>query len=130
MNEKSKDKRIKAEIERLSTLFEKAAENQRNIIAPLIQNSAFMRVTLEDLQEIINRDGVIDEYRNGATQYGTKQSATLQSYNALIKNYTTVQKQLLQLLPTDTGRDNLDDFLKKLYEDPNEEAEADGLEEG
>lgn len=130
MNEKSKDKRIKAEIERLSNLFSKAAENQRNIIAPLIQNSAFMRVTLEDLQEIINRDGVVDEYRNGATQYGTKQSATLQSYNALIKNYTTVQKQLLQLLPTDTGRDNLDDFLKKLYEDPNEEAEADGLEEG
>ena len=58
-----------------------------------------MRVTLDDLQEIIKTEGVVDTYQNGATQSGKKQSATLQSYNALIKNYNTVIKTLINLLP-------------------------------
>ena len=49
-----------------------------------------MKVTLEDLQEAINENGVTEEYQNGANQRGIKQSATLQSYNALIKNYASV----------------------------------------
>lgn len=66
---------------------------------PLLQNAAFMKVTLEDLQEKINAEGVTDEYQNGANQKGIKQSATLQSYNSLIKNYASVMKSLSQLLP-------------------------------
>ena len=58
-----------------------------------------MRVTLEDLQEAINENGVTEEYQNGANQRGIKQSATLQSYNALIKNYASVIRTLSQLLP-------------------------------
>lgn len=58
-----------------------------------------MKVTLEDLQEKINSEGVTDEYQNGANQKGIKQSATLQSYNSLIKNYASVMKSLSQLLP-------------------------------
>lgn len=95
----SKEERINDELTRISRRFEKADANQRAIAAPLIQNAAFMKVTLEDLQEIINAEGVIDEYKNGENQYGTKQSATLQSYNALIKNYANVIKTLASILP-------------------------------
>lgn len=66
---------------------------------PLLQNASFMKVTLEDLQEIINEEGVTDVYQNGANQHGKKQSATLQSYNSLIKNYANVIKTLSQLVP-------------------------------
>ena len=66
---------------------------------PLLQNAAFMKVTLEDLQEIINNEGVTDVYQNGANQHGKKQSATLQSYNSLIKNYANVIKTLSHLVP-------------------------------
>ena len=95
----TKEERINDELTRISRRFEKADGNQRAIAAPLIQNAAFMKVTLEDLQEIINAEGVVDEYKNGANQYGMKQSATLQSYNALIKNYASVIKTLSQILP-------------------------------
>ena len=94
-----KKKRIKKELDRISFYFELADGNQRAIVTPLLQNAAFMKATLEDLQEIINAEGVIDEYKNGKDQYGTKQSATLQSYNALIKNYASVIKTLAGLLP-------------------------------
>ena len=95
----AKEKRINEELKRISVFFEDVDKNQRAIVSPLLQNAAFMKVTLEDLQEAINENGVTEEYQNGANQRGIKQSATLQSYNALIKNYASVIKTLSQLLP-------------------------------
>ena len=96
---RSKEARIKDELKRISAFFEDVEDNKRAIVGPLLQNASFMKITLEDLQEIINQDGVVDEYKNGANQYGVKQSATLQSYNALVKNYVSVIKSLDQFLP-------------------------------
>lgn len=97
--ESSKEKKIEDELNRISVFFEEVDTNKRSVISPLLQNAAFMKVTLEELQEIINAEGVTDHYQNGANQYGIKQSATLQSYNALIKNYASVVKTLAQMLP-------------------------------
>ena len=91
--------RIYNEKNRIFQYFTEIDGNQRAIITPLIQNAAFMKVTLENLQERINAEGVTDTYQNGANQSGVKQSASLQSYNALIKNYASVIKTLSQLLP-------------------------------
>lgn len=95
----SKEARINTELKRLINFFEEVDENQKAMALPLLQNAAFMKVTLEDLQEIINNEGVTDVYQNGANQHGKKQSATLQSYNSLIKNYANVIKTLSQLVP-------------------------------
>lgn len=95
----TKEQRIAEELARLSDLFEGVDANQKANAAPLLQNASFMKVTLEDLQDQINAEGVTEVYQNGANQHGVKQSATLQSYNALIKNYASVVKSLSQLLP-------------------------------
>mgnify|MGYP001486926503 FL=1 len=68
----------------------------------LIENAAFMVVTLEDLQETINREGVISEYQNGANQWGTKKSPEVEIYNTMIKNHMSIIKQLTDLLPKET----------------------------
>lgn len=99
MAEITKEKRISEELDRIKKLFEKVDENEKAIIASLLQNAAFMKVTLEDLQGIINTEGVTEVYQNGANQRGIKQSATLQSYNALIKNYASVIKTISQFVP-------------------------------
>ncbi len=99
MDELDRNKRIKEEFSRINGFFEKLNENQKSIILPLIQNASFMRVTLEDLQQIIAEQGPVEAYQNGANQYGMKQSAALQSYNALVKNYAAVMKNLFSLLP-------------------------------
>ena len=95
----SKEKRISKELQRIAERFSKTDGNRKAIIEPLIQNAAFMRIALEDLQEIINRDGVTETYKNGENQYGVKQSAAVQSYNALIKNYAAVIKTLESIVP-------------------------------
>ena len=99
MPKKTKETRINEELQRLQAKFTFIDGNQRTIVAPLLQNAAFMKVTLDDLQEIINTAGVVDTYQNGANQYGTKPSAAVQSYNNLAKTYASIIKQLSNLMP-------------------------------
>lgn len=109
----SKRERIEKELARISVYFEQVDANQRAMAQPLLQNAAFMAITLQDLQEAINAEGVTDTYRNGATQYGTKCSASLQAYNTTVKNYAAVIKTLAQLLPKGTsgGIKELEQFI-------------------
>lgn len=100
-----KNNRIQNELERLTNLFSGVDGNQRAAVTPLLQNAAFMRITLEDLQEIILQDGAIETYQNGANQHGIKQSAAVQSYNSLIKNYAGVIKTLAGLLPPERKKE-------------------------
>lgn len=98
----SKEERIKKEIRRLKRIFKKMDDDTKKATQSLIENAAFMSVTLEDLQETINREGVISEYQNGANQWGTKKSPEVEVYNTMIKHYMAITKQLTDLLPKET----------------------------
>jgi len=97
--ELSKEKRIQAEYARMKKLFAALPENELNFCDPLLQNAAFMKATLEDLQLAINANGVTDVYQNGANQSGTKASADLQAYNSLAKVYNALMDKLSGKLP-------------------------------
>ena len=98
MAEQTKDARIKKEYARLRKQFAGIDEKNRAIAEPLTQNAAFMRATLEDLQEEVNTYGTTEEYQNGSNQFGSKQSAALQAYNATVKNYNATIKTLAGIL--------------------------------
>ncbi len=114
MTEIERNERISKEFSRINIYFENLEENEKAVITPLVQNAAFMKVTLDDLQEIIASEGVIEEYRNGRTQYGLKPSAALQSYNNLIKNYASVIKTLFGLLPKTCRLKSFENFFEEL----------------
>lgn len=115
MKEETKRKRIEKELARISVYFKAVDANQRAMAQPLLQNAAFMKVALEDMQELINTEGVTEEYRNGQTQYGEKPSSALQAYNATVKNYAAVIKALAQLLPKELNKGNrLRDLMDKI----------------
>ena len=99
MAELTKDARIKSEYARMKKLFASLPENELRFCDPLLQNAAFMKVTLEDLQQAINENGVTDSYQNGANQSGTKASADLQAYNSLAKVYNALMDKLSAKLP-------------------------------
>ena len=86
------DTRIKRERERLLEIFSELNEKRRNTALSLIENAAFMTVTLADLRKTISENGVVSEYQNGENQYGTKKSPE-------VKNYTTSIKTLCDMLP-------------------------------
>ena len=61
----TKDQRIKREIARLKRVFRDLDKNKLQTVESLIKNAAFMAVSLEELQEIINAEGYTIEYHNG-----------------------------------------------------------------
>ena len=107
MGKKKKETRIKDELARLSDIYKVLPPNTLAIVMPLLENAAFMKVTLDDLQEVINANGCSDDYQNGANQFGKKASADLQAYNSLIKNYNTVSDRLEKLLPPEQRKSRL-----------------------
>ena len=105
LTEKSKDKKIKSEISRLRGIFKNLEENKRKVVESLIKTAAFMAVSLEELQALINEKGYTEEYQNGENQSGVKQSEEVKTHIAMTKNYTSVIKLLVELVPASKKKD-------------------------
>lgn len=93
-------------LKRLKKIFKNIPDSKRKASEELICNAAFMEEQLAELQENIRQNGCVEEYRNGATQFGYKKSVHVDVYNTMIKNYNTVIKQLLDLLPEADKEEN------------------------
>lgn len=113
-----KQKLVNAEIKRLTKIFKKSEASESKIKAAkeLILNISFMSVELSFLREAISKNGVIEEYKNGENQWGRKKSAEIDVYNTTLKNFATLNKQLLYLFDaktkTDKEKDELFNFIK------------------
>ena len=105
--ELTKEKRIRSEYTRMKKMFAAMPENERKFCDPLLQNAAFMCVTLKDLQESINENGTSDTYQNGRNQSGVKASADLQAYNSLAKVYNALMDKLSAKLPKEVRKSKL-----------------------
>ncbi len=97
--ETEKNKQIKRELARMRKIFANLPENELKFIEPMLQNAAFMRVVLEELQAQVSEYGCVEEYTNGENQGGRKVSAELSAYNTTVKNYNTVMVKLIERLP-------------------------------
>ena len=109
--DKTKEQRVKAEARKLKTLTEGLSKAKLAVAVPLIEQAAFMRVTLDDLQKQINEEGCVEEYQNGKNQQGCKTTAALQAYNSTVKNYAAVCERLDRILPQNPGGGKLAAFL-------------------
>lgn len=106
----SKDERIKAEIRRLNGVFKSLSKDAKKLAKSLVENAAFMTITLEDLQKEINEHGVTSEYQNGENQWGTKKSPEVEIHIAMTKNHSSVMKQLADMLPKQELKQKDDGF--------------------
>ena len=113
MEELTKENRIRKEERKLKKYFKALPKNQLEIATPLIQNAAFMKVTLEDLQAEINKNGVSEVYTNGKNQKGIKPSAAASTYNTMFKNYEKVSQRLQDMLPEEVGKSKLAELMKE-----------------
>lgn len=108
---KIKDGKVSAEVRRLRSSFAKMDEKTKATAKALIENAAFMSVTLFELQAQMNENGLTDTYQNGEHQSGTKKSPEVEIYNTMIKNYSGIIKQLTDLLPDAPVAEPKDDAL-------------------
>lgn len=78
--------------------------------------AAFLAVAIEELDEIVIRDGYVEEYQNGESQKGTKKTVAADLLDRYTKTYTTAIKQIVDLLPEEeakTAKDELTEFMQR-----------------
>ena len=100
MTDLIKEKRIKKELNKFKKFIKDLELQDKNMAMNLIEELAFMKVTLEDLKEEVNESGVVTEMPQG--EYSImRENPALKSYNTMIQRYNQTLKQL-------------DDFIKNI----------------
>ena len=94
-----KEKKIRKETKRLKAIFQDLDANKLETVDALIARAAYITVSLQELEEQLNRDGWVEEYYNGRNQSGLKKSAAAEVHISLTKNLNAIMKQLLDLVP-------------------------------
>ena len=110
------DEQIKKEVNRLNRIFKNIDKDKKEVVKGLIENASFMSVQMKLMMERINDEGVTIRYQNGENQWGYKKSPDVETYNSFIKQYTTIIKQLTDLLPKDDPiiiDDGFEDFITR-----------------
>jgi hypothetical protein len=110
---KEKDKEIKIEIEKLKDIYSDLEGQRRKIAAGIIEEIAFLKVSLRELKEIIKEEGFIDIMPQG--NYEIKREApAVQSYNKLLQKYSRLTKDIVNLLPDEAdARDEELDIMEQ-----------------
>ncbi|MBR2653956.1 MAG: hypothetical protein IKD59_05305 [Lachnospiraceae bacterium] len=100
-------------ISELKQIYAPLSEEKKALAYPLIENLVFIEEQMEELQAIIRKEGCSDEYKNGNNQFGKKQSANLQAYNALVKSYNMINTRLEGMLPAKQSKSKLDELMNE-----------------
>lgn len=100
-------------LNKLKKMFQGIGDNKYDILLPHLRNIAFMKAKLEELEEIIEQDGLVETYQNGNNQFGKKPSTAVKTYNDMIKSFVTETKFVEAYLPADAKVSKLS-MLSKL----------------
>ena len=93
-----KARKTKREIRRLRKLLAEIPPDKLKAAEGLIQEAAFMRLTLDETRHIIDREGVLENFEQGSQRFIREHPAT-KVYGTLINRYTVVCKSLADLIP-------------------------------
>ena len=115
MEKDEKEKQIKAEIKKLTTLFKDVQEDKEPYAERLIKRVAFQSVTLSDIENMLNEEGFT---QTSVTKDGVetvKEHPASKTYIAMTKNYNSTLKDLFNLLPdvSKEEKDELQEFLRR-----------------
>lgn len=97
----------------LKKMFQIVGVNKFKMLEPHLRNIAFMKAKLEELEVMIEEDGLVETYQNGENQFGKKPSTAVKTYNDIIKSFVNETKFVESYLPADSKESKLS-MLSKL----------------
>lgn len=106
--EVDKDTLVNREINRLTKLFKDIDRNKRLTAKGLIEEAAYMRITLQELKKEIDKNGPIDEMPQGDYSI-LREHPALKSYNTMVQRYTNIIDKLTNLHPKEEIKKEVDD---------------------
>lgn len=99
------------DINDLRQIFEKTDDNKSKLALSLLDKASFMNKALIDLERKVNEDGVVTVMCQGSYEI-ERENPALRAYNTTVKNYTSVIKQIVDLLPDNESKQAGKDLLK------------------
>ena len=106
MDDKELNKRVKAEERRLIKAFKDIDEKRKAATQGLIQRAAFMRVSLEDLEVNLKKNGFTELFSQGNQEPYYRERPEAKIYNSMNAGYQKIIKQLTDLLPKEDAEAN------------------------
>ena len=113
MTKAKKETRIRKEKDRLFEIFKDLEENKLKTCRALIDRAAFITISLEELEEQLNKTGWVETYQNGENQSGMKKAAAADVHISLTKNLNAIVKQLLELVPPAQKASRLEEMMNR-----------------
>lgn len=96
-------------IQELKDVFINLDDNKGKLALSLLDKAEFLEETLEKLKSKVELNGVVTEMCQGDYSI-ERENPALKAYNTTVKNYTSVIKQLNDMLPTKESGNKDDGF--------------------
>lgn len=92
---------IREEVERLHDLLDEydISDRRKKLLEPVIENTAFMKVKLEEARKMVKETSVVIQYDNGGGQKGLRENPIFKGYEALWKSYMAGMNEITKALP-------------------------------
>lgn len=113
--ELTKAERIKIEKDRLTEIYKDIEQRKKDTVKGLIERCAYMRVTLEDFEKDLDKNGFTEKFSQGNQEPYDRKRPIAEMYQGMNTSYQKAIKQLTDLLPkeavTTTADDGFDNFV-------------------
>lgn len=110
-----RQEKMQAKKKELAGILTKIPGKKKKAARVIADQVAFLSVAIEELDNIVIRDGYVEEYQNGESQKGTKKTVAADLLDRYTKTYTTAIKQIVDMLPEEeakTAKDELIEFTR------------------
>lgn len=97
------DERFQEEFDRINELLESAGVKDKKIklMQPVIQNTAWMKVKLDDARIAVKNSQIVITYDNGGGQRGIRENPIYKGYESLWKSYMQGMQKIIDCIPDD-----------------------------
>lgn len=111
----AQEKQAKKEIKTMTNLLLAfgVSENRIKIMTPVIENTAFIKVKLDEAREIVKNSTVVISYDNGGGQKGIRENPIFKSYEALWKSYLSGINIIYSVLPQEVAKEEIKEEAAK-----------------
>jgi hypothetical protein len=109
----NKEKNIKQEINRIKKLYKDFPKEKSKVLEGLINESAFIKVSLEELRDNLLKNGFTEVFEQGEQRFN-RERPEVKIYTTFIQRYSNVMKQLIDLLPVEVKKEEADELLEFL----------------
>ncbi|WP_099329895.1 hypothetical protein [Clostridium paraputrificum] len=110
-----KEKKIKQEVNRIKKLYKDFEKDKSKVLEGLINEAAFMKLSLEELRNDLIKNGFTELFEQGDQSF-YRERPEVKVYTNFMQKYSVVMKQLIDLLPIEIKKEEADalmEFMKK-----------------